>query len=183
MDNQFVPNLSFGPPVIKAVRPHVTLMLDAHLMVVEPERLIPAVIEAGANRVTVQAEACPHLHRVLHQIRDAGASPGVALNPSTPLSAVEWVLPDLDLLLVMTVNPGFGGQSFIRSMLPKIAAARRMLVEANSQAELEVDGGIDARTAPEAVAAGATVLVVGTSVFGHEGGAGPGIAALRRALE
>jgi ribulose-phosphate 3-epimerase len=183
MDNQFVPNLSFGPPVIRAVRPHVGLTLDAHLMVVQPERLIPAVIEAGANRVTVHAEACPHLHRVLHQIRAAGAQSGVALNPATPLSAVEWVLEDLDLLLVMTVNPGFGGQSFIRGMLPKIAAARRMLDEARSPAELEVDGGIDERTAPEVVAAGASVLVVGTSVFGHEGGAVKGIAALRRALE
>src|SRR5438445_5473863 len=132
MDNQFVPNLSFGPPVVAAIRRHTTLLLDAHLMVIEPERLLPAVIEAGADRVTVHAEVCPHLHRVLHQIRDAGARPGVALNPSTPLAAVEHVLPDLDLLLVMTVDPGFGGQTFIRSMLPKIAAARRMLQAAAS---------------------------------------------------
>jgi ribulose-phosphate 3-epimerase len=181
MDNQFVPNLSFGPPVIAAVRPHVRLTLDAHLMVIEPERLVPAVIGAGADRVTVHAEVSPHLHRVLHQIREAGARSGVALNPSTPLSAVEWVLPDLDLLLIMTVNPGFGGQSFIRSVLPKIAAARRMLDQAGSSAELEVDGGIDAATAPEVVAAGATVLVAGTSVFGHEQGLEAGLAALRRA--
>src|SRR5262249_50539508 len=183
MDNRFVPNLSFGPPVVKAIRRHTTLLLDAHLMIVEPERLIPAVVEAGADRVTVHAEVCPHLHRVLHHIRDAGARPGVALNPSTPLAAVENVLSDLDLLLVMTVNPGFGGQSFIHSMLPKILAARRMLDGAESTAELEVDGGIDAETAPQVVAAGATVLVAGTSVFGHPGGLEAGLEALRSSLQ
>jgi ribulose-phosphate 3-epimerase len=180
MDNRFVPNLSFGPPVIAAVRPHTRLPLDAHLMVLEPERLVPAVVAAGADRVTVHAEVCPHLHRVLCQIREAGARAGVALNPSTPLSAVEWVLGEMDLLLIMTVNPGFGGQSFIRSVLPKIAAARKLLDAAGSAAELEVDGGIDERTAPEATAAGATVLVAGTSVFGHAQGVEAGLAALRR---
>jgi ribulose-phosphate 3-epimerase len=182
MDNQFVPNLSFGPPVIAAVRKQVQMTLDAHLMVRDPERLIPAVAGAGADRITVHAEACPHLHRVLHQIREAGARPGVALNPSTPLSAVEWVLGEMDLLLIMTVNPGFGGQSFIRAMLPKIAAARRMLDEASAAAELEVDGGIDGGTGPEAVAAGATVLVAGTSVFGHPGGIEMGLETLRRSV-
>jgi ribulose-phosphate 3-epimerase len=182
MDNQFVPNLSFGPPVIAAVRPQTRLTLDAHLMVVEPERLIPAVVAAGADRVTVHTETCPHLHRTLHQIRESGARAGVALNPSTPLSTVEWVLPEMDLLLVMTVNPGFGGQSFIRSMLPKIAAARRMLDEAGSTAELQVDGGIDPETAPKVVEAGATVLVAGTSVFGHPQGLAAGLEALRRAI-
>jgi ribulose-phosphate 3-epimerase len=182
MDNQFVPNLSFGPPVIAAVRKQVQMTLDAHLMVRDPERLIPAVAGAGADRITVHAEACPHLHRVLHQIREAGARPGVALNPSTPLSAVEWVLGEMDLLLIMTVNPGFGGQSFIRAMLPKIAAARRMLDEASAAAELEVDGGIDGGTGPEAVAAGATVLVAGTSVFGHPGGIEMGMETLRRSV-
>jgi ribulose-phosphate 3-epimerase len=180
MDNRFVPNLSFGPPVIAAVRPLTRLPLDAHLMVLEPERLVPAVVAAGADRVTVHAEVCPHLHRVLCQIREAGARAGVALNPSTPLSAVEWVLGEMDLLLIMTVNPGFGGQSFIRSVLPKIAAARKLLHAAGSAAELEVDGGIDERTAPEATAAGATVLVAGTSVFGHAQGVEAGLAALRR---
>jgi ribulose-phosphate 3-epimerase len=182
MDNQFVPNLSFGPPVIAALRPLTSLTLDAHLMVREPERLISAVVAAGADRVTVHAEVCPHLHRVLHQIRDEGARPGVALNPATPLSSVEWVLGDLDLLLVMTVNPGFGGQSFIRSVLPKIEAAHEMLKTAGSTAELEVDGGIDGDTAREVVAAGATVLVAGTSVFRHTGGARIGLEELRRAL-
>jgi ribulose-phosphate 3-epimerase len=183
MDNRFVPNLSFGPPVIAALRPQVSLTLDAHLMIVEPERLVPAVIAAGADRVTVHPEVCPHLHRALHQIREAGARPGVALNPSTPLSAIEYVIGDLDLLLIMTVDPGFGGQSFIRSMLPKIAAARRMLDAAHSSAELEVDGGIEVHTAPEVVAAGATVLVAGTSVFGHERGLAAGLAALRESVE
>jgi ribulose-phosphate 3-epimerase len=182
MDNRFVPNLTFGPPVVAALRPHVRLPFDAHLMVIEPERLVPAVVEAGADLVTVHAEVCPHLDRVLHQIREAGARPGVALNPSTPLSAVEWVLGELDLILIMTVNPGFGGQSFIRAMLPKIAAARRMLDEAGSPAELEVDGGIDAATAAEAVAAGATVLVAGNSLFRHDDGLEAGIEAIRRAL-
>jgi ribulose-phosphate 3-epimerase len=182
MDNQFVPNLSFGPPIVAAIRRHTTLVLDAHLMIVEPERLIPAVVEAGADRITVHAETCPHLHRVLHQIRELGVRPGVALNPSTPLSAVENVIEDLDLLLVMTVNPGFGGQSFIHSMLPKIAAARRLLDTAQSTAELEVDGGIDPETAPLTVAAGATVLVAGTSVFGHREGLEGGLAALRRSV-
>jgi ribulose-phosphate 3-epimerase len=182
MDNQFVPNLSFGPPVIAAVRPLTRLTLDAHLMVVQPERLIPAVIAAGADRISVHAEVSPHLHRTLHQIRDSGARCGVALNPSTPLSAVEWVLPDLDLLLVMTVNPGFGGQSFIRAMLSKIVAARQMLDQAHSRAELEVDGGVDADNAPELAAAGATVLVAGTSVFGHPDGPAAGLEALRRSL-
>lgn len=183
MDNRFVPNLSFGPPVVAAIRRQTTLLLDAHLMIVEPEKLVPAVVEAGADRVTVHAEVCPHLHRVLHQIRDAGARPGVALNPSTPLAAVENVVSDLDLLLIMTVNPGFGGQSFIWSMLPKIAAARKMLDAAESTAELEVDGGIDAETAPKVVAAGATVLVAGTSVFGHPGGLEAGLDALRRSIQ
>jgi len=183
MDNRFVPNLSFGPPVVAAIRRHTTLLLDAHLMIVEPERLIPAVVKAGADRVTVHAEVCPHLHRVLHQIRDEGARPGVALNPSTPLTAVENVIGDLDLLLIMTVNPGFGGQSFIHSMLPKIAAARQMLDEAGSTAELEVDGGIDVETAPRVVAAGASVLVAGTSVFGHRGGLEAGLDALRRSVQ
>ena len=183
MDNQFVPNLSFGPPVVAAIRRHTTLVLDAHLMVVEPERLVPAVVEAGADRVTVHAEVCPHLHRVLHQIRELGARPGVALNPPPRLSAVENVIEDLDLLLVMTVNPGFGGQSFIHSMLPKIAAARRMLDSAHSTAELEVDGGIDCATAPHTVSAGATVLVAGTSVFRHPDGLEAGLAALRRSIQ
>jgi ribulose-phosphate 3-epimerase len=182
MDNQFVPNLSFGPPVIAAIRRQTTLLLDAHLMVIEPERLIPAVVEAGADRVTVHAEVCPHLHRVLYQIRDAGARPGVALNPSTSLFAVENVIDDLDLLLVMTVDPGFGGQSFIASMLPKIAAARRMLDAVQSTAELEVDGGIDSETAPLAAGSGATVLVAGTSVFGHPDGLEAGLEALRRSV-
>jgi ribulose-phosphate 3-epimerase len=183
MDNQFVPNLSFGPPVVAAIRRHTTLLLEAHLMVIEPERLVPAVVAAGADRVTVHAEVCPHLHRVLHQIRAAGARPGVALNPSTPLSAIEYVIGDLDLLLVMTVNPGFGGQSFIHSMLPKIAAARRMLDAAQSTAELEVDGGIDPDTAPLTVAAGATALVAGTSVFGHPEGLEAGLQSLRRSVK
>jgi ribulose-phosphate 3-epimerase len=143
---------------------------------------VRAVVAAGANRVTVHAEVCPHLHRVLHEIREAGALPAVALNPSTPLSAVEYVLGDLELLLIMTVDPGFGGQSFIPSMLPKIMTARRMLVAAHSNAELEVDGGIEAHTAPQAIAAGATVLVAGTSIFGHADGLEAGLEALRRSI-
>jgi ribulose-phosphate 3-epimerase len=179
MDGHFVPNLTFGPPVIAALRPHARIFFDVHLMIEAPDHLIPAFVTAGADSLTVQAEACTHLHRTLHYIRSLGARAGVALNPATPLSAVEEVLGDIDLLLVMTVNPGFGGQSFIESMVDKIARARAMLDRAGSAAELEVDGGISAETAPRVVAAGATVLVAGNALFTHPGGLATGIAALR----
>lgn len=181
MDGRFVPNLTFGSPVIAALRKETRLFFDLHLMIVEPERLIPAFVAAGANGITVHVETCPHLHRTLTSLQEHGVLAGVVVNPATPLATVEHILSDIDLLLVMTVNPGFGGQKFIEAMVPKIAQARRMLDAAGSRAELEVDGGINDVTAPRVVAAGATVLVAGSAVFHHPGGVAAGIAALREA--
>jgi ribulose-phosphate 3-epimerase len=180
MDGRFVPNLTFGPPVIAALRKETRLFFDVHLMIVEPERLIPDFVAAGANGITVHVETCPHLHRTLTSLQEHGVLAGVVVNPATPLATVEHILADVDLLLVMTVNPGFGGQKFIEAMVPKIAQARRMLDAAGSRAELEVDGGISDATAPRVVA-GATVLVAGSAVFHHPGGVAAGIAALRTA--
>jgi ribulose-phosphate 3-epimerase len=166
MDGRFVPNLTFGAKVIEAVRRCTALPLDVHLMVVEPERYFDDFVLAGASGLTIHAEAAPHLHRQLARIRELGATAGVALNPSTPLSAVEEVLDDLDLLLVMSVNPGFGGQQFIRHSPDKIARARRMLDAARSGAALEVDGGISRATIAECWSAGADAFVAGNAVFG-----------------
>lgn len=167
MDGHFVPNITFGPIVVKAIRPLTRLPLYCHLMIEKPERYVDAFIEAGADEVTVHAEACVHLHRALQHIRAAGARAGVALNPSTPLGVIEHVLADMDVLLIMTVNPGFGGQSFIESAVPKIAQARRMLDEAGADIDIAVDGGIDESTAPNVVRAGANLLIAGTAVYGN----------------
>lgn len=183
MDGAFVPNITFGPGVVKALRPHSRACFDVHLMIERPERWIEAFAEAGADIITVHAEACIHLQRVLAQIRAAGARAGLSLNPATPLDILDYVLDDLDLLLIMTVNPGFGGQSFIPAMLPKIAAARDRLSAAAHSVYLEVDGGIGGATAREVVRAGANVLVAGSSVFGHPGGLAAGVRALRVAAE
>jgi ribulose-phosphate 3-epimerase len=150
-------------------------------MVTNPDALLPEYLAAGVDSVTVHAEVLPHLHRTVDAIHEAGAKAGVALNPSTPLAAVEWLLNDLDLVLVMTVNPGFGGQKFIRSMLPKVACLRRMLDEAGSAAALEVDGGISPATARAVVEAGADTLVSGSALFSHADGVAAGVAAVRRA--
>ena len=179
MDGHFVPNLSFGPPVIKALRPHTRKFFDAHLMVERPEELLDAYIDAGVNSVTVHAEACRHLQRTLHQLREWGVKAGVSLNPATPLVFLEDALPDLDLVLLMTVNPGFGGQSYIPQMTDKIRRCREMLDRAGSHAELSVDGGIHGETARLVVEAGATVLVAGSAIYGHAGGLEQGIRALR----
>jgi ribulose-phosphate 3-epimerase len=165
MDGRFVPNLSFGAKVIETVHRLTTLPLDCHLMVVEPERYFDDFVAAGATGLTIHAEVSPHLHRQLTRIRELGVKAGVALNPSTPLSAVEEVIPDLDLLLVMTVNPGFGGQRFIPQSLDKIARARRMLDAAGSRAVLEVDGGINRETIVQCWQAGADSFVAGNAVF------------------
>ncbi|WP_276352592.1 ribulose-phosphate 3-epimerase [Cohnella caldifontis] len=168
MDNRFVPNLTFGPPVIRAVRPETRLPFDVHLMTVHPETLFPALIEAGANVLTVHAEACTHLHRTVNRIRELGCLAGVALNPHTPLSVLDYVLQDVDLVLIMTVNPGFGGQSFISGMLPKIRELRKKLAEiGRPEVHIEVDGGITDETAPLVREAGADVLVAGSYVFGQ----------------
>jgi ribulose-phosphate 3-epimerase len=165
MDGRFVPNLTFGAKVIETIRRHTTRPLDVHLMVVEPERYFEDFVAAGATGLTIHAEVAPHLHRQLARIRELGAAAGVALDPSTPLSAVEDVLADLDLLLVMSVNPGFGGQRFIPHSVNKIARARQMLDAAGSGAELEVDGGINRETIADCWRAGATAFVAGNAVF------------------
>ncbi|MFS0727771.1 ribulose-phosphate 3-epimerase [Paenibacillus sp. 1P07SE] len=179
MDGHFVPNLTFGPPVVQAVRPHTRLPFDVHLMIEQPERLIEAFAKAGADRITVHAEACVHLHRVIHMIKDLGLPAGVALNPATPLQAIEYILPDVDLVLIMTVNPGFGGQAFIPSSLVKLRQLRQQLQEIGKADTLvQVDGGINSETAGLVRAAGADVLVAGNAVFSEQDRAAA-IAALR----
>ncbi len=166
MDGRFVPNITIGPLVVEAVRKVTKLPVDAHLMIVEPEKYVDAFAKAGADLVCVHAEVSPHLHRTLQAIRAAGAKPAVALNPSTPLSAVEWVLGDCEMVLLMTVNPGFGGQRYIEACTEKVRRLRAT-AEARGQAlEIQVDGGIKADTAGAVAAAGANVLVAGTAVFG-----------------
>jgi len=166
MDGRFVPNLTIGPPVVKAVRRATQLPVDVHLMIVEPERYVEAFADAGADLVSVHAEVSPHLHRTLQAIRAAGARPAVALNPSTPLSAVEWVLGDCELVLVMTVNPGFGGQEYIAACTEKVRQLRRLADERRPALDIQVDGGIKAETIGRCAAAGANVFVAGTAVFG-----------------
>jgi ribulose-phosphate 3-epimerase len=166
MDGHFVPNITLGPLVVEAIRPHTKLTLDVHLMIERPDLYIPAFAKAGADLISVHAEACPHLHRTIHMIREQGVKAGVVLNPATPLSALEHVLGDVDLVLLMTVNPGFGGQSFITSMLDKIKGLKRMLVERGlERVHIEVDGGVNEETARLAAEAGANVLVAGNAVF------------------
>jgi ribulose-phosphate 3-epimerase len=165
MDGRFVPNMTIGPLVVEAAHRATALPLDVHLMIVEPERYIEAFAKAGASRISVHAETCPHLHRTLQQIAQAGAMPSVALNPSTPLAAVEEVLGDAGMFLIMSVNPGFGGQSFIRGAVDKIRRLRAMLDARGLKADIEVDGGIKSGTAQEVVAAGASVLVAGSAIF------------------
>ena len=165
MDGHFVPNLTIGPGVVKALRPHTDLPFDVHLMISPVDPFIPDFIEAGSDIVTVHAEAGAHLHRTIQSIKAAGIKAGVSLNPATPSTVVETVLDELDLVLVMTVNPGFGGQSFIDSQLRKIEQLRAMIDQTGRTIDLEVDGGIDPDTAPRAIAAGADVLVAGTATF------------------
>jgi ribulose-phosphate 3-epimerase len=181
MDGHFVPNISVGLRVGAAARRATQLPLDVHLMIETPERYLSDFARAGADILTVHVEACPHLHRTVQQIRELGIRPGVTLNPATSLETVREILPYVDQVLVMTVNPGFGGQSFIPSMRNKIARLAAMIAESGQTAEIEVDGGIDAATTPEVVAAGAQILVAGTAVFGHPNGVAGGIAALRAA--
>jgi ribulose-phosphate 3-epimerase len=169
MDGKFVPNISFGEVVIDAVRRHTDLPLNIHLMVAEPGRLMSSFQKASSDQVIVHAEACTHLHRTVFQVKEQGAEVGVALNPGTPVSAVEEVLPYLDIVLVMTVNPGFGGQSFIPETVSKIRRLRELIEENGYTAQVEVDGGIKADyTAEESVKAGATILVAGTAIFNRD---------------
>ncbi|MEM9692814.1 MAG: ribulose-phosphate 3-epimerase [Myxococcota bacterium] len=173
MDGRFVPNITIGPPVVKALRGVTALPLDVHLMIVEPERYVADFIAAGADRVSVQVESTTHLQRTLQQIRDGGAKAGVVLNPHTPEDAVRYVLDDVDLILVMSVNPGFGGQSFLPSVLPKVAAIRELVRRSGRDIRIQVDGGVSVATAPAAVDAGADVLVAGSAVFKAGGKAVP----------
>lgn len=165
MDGHFVPNLTFGPPVVKALRPHSSKIFDVHLMIAPVDPFIAGFAAAGADIITVHPEAGPHLHRTIQLITSQGKKAGVALNPATPLSAVEHVLADLDLVLVMSVNPGFGGQSFIASQIEKIRELRRRIDALGKAVDLEVDGGINADTARAVIDAGADVLVAGTAAF------------------
>jgi ribulose-phosphate 3-epimerase len=168
MDGRFVPNITIGPVVVEAIRRSTSLPLDVHLMIVEPERYVGDFVKAGAATVGVQVEACPHLHRTLAQIREAGARACAVLNPSTPAAAVETVLGDLDQVLVMTVNPGFGGQSFIHSMLPKIEQLRSWIDARGLPVTLEVDGGVKPGTIGPAARSGGTAFVAGTAVYGQK---------------
>jgi len=182
MDGHFVPNITIGPPVVAAIRPHTSLPLDVHLMIESPEKYIKQFAQAGADIITVHAEVCPHLHRMVESIKEAGCKAGVSLNPSTPLTALEEVLPILDLALLMSVNPGFGGQQFIESTIGKIARLRRKLDELGLAAELEVDGGITAEIAPRVAQAGARVLVAGAAVFNKKESVSQAIARIRESL-
>lgn len=186
MDGHFVPNLTFGPVMIAALHPITTaagIPLEAHLMVEQPGNLIPAFAEAGADLLTVHVETCPHLHRTIQQIRDLGLKAGVTLNPATPLSSLEEILPFVDLVLIMSVNPGFGGQVYIPGSTDRIARLKRMLISRGlEQVEVEVDGGISVENAREIVAAGATILVAGSAVFNSKGSVSENIAALRKVV-
>ncbi|MGI6559095.1 MAG: ribulose-phosphate 3-epimerase [Limnochordia bacterium] len=165
MDGHFVPNISFGFPIMEVLPGITDQFLDVHLMIQNPSTYIPRFAELGAGLITVHAEACVHLHRVVQQIKELGVKAGVALNPGTPLNAILHVLEDVDLILVMTVNPGFGGQPFISTMLPKIEELRRLIAAKDLSVDIQVDGGINLQTAPQVVAAGANVLVAGSAIF------------------
>lgn len=182
MDGHFVPNITLGPVITEAVNRSTNLPLDVHLMIEQPERYIHDFVEAGADILTIHCEIVPHLHRQVTAIREAGARAGVAINPGTSLSQVEEVLPYIDLVLIMSVNPGFGGQSFIPTSVDKVRRLRRMIDDRQLDIELEIDGGIDPHTAPDVVAAGARVLVAGSAVYG-KGSVADNIRALREASD
>lgn len=168
MDGHFVPNITFGPLVLKALKKHSNLFFDTHLMITDPDKYIEDFAQAGADLIAVHAEVTPHLHRTIQNIKSLGVKAGVSLNPSTPLNVLEYVLEDLDMVLLMSVNPGFGGQKFIPSVISKIEALKTMIEAKNLDIDIQVDGGINTETAPQVVKAGATVLVAGSAVFGQE---------------
>ena len=183
MDGHFVPNITIGPPVVAAIRRHTQLPLDLHLMIESPERYIPDFVKAGADIITVHVETCPHLHRTLQSIKELGVRAGVTLNPSTHLDAIDEVLPLVDLVLVMSVNPGFGGQKFIEGSVDKVSRLRRRLDELRLSTELEVDGGVTADNASRVVGAGANVLVAGAAVFNENESVSQAVARLRESLK
>ena len=181
MDGRFVPNISFGPLIVRAVRNFTTLPLDVHLMIEEPERYIGAFAAAGADLLTVHVESCPHLHRTVQQINDAGCRAGVALNPATGVESAREILPFVDMILVMSVNPGFGAQRFIETTTSKLRRMRRLINDLNPTADLEVDGGVGPHNIADVVRNGANVIVVGSAVFNDQASIDDNIAALRRA--
>ncbi|MBK5223266.1 MAG: ribulose-phosphate 3-epimerase [Acidimicrobiia bacterium] len=183
MDGRFVPNLTFGPDVIASVRNRVEVPFEAHLMVLEPDEMAARYVEAGCGMLIVHAEACRHLHRTLGAIRELGASPAVALNPSTPVSVVRHVLDLVDLVLVMTVNPGFGGQAYISTMEPKIAELRQLIVDGRYEVDIEVDGGIGSGTIAGAASAGANILVAGSALYRDPEGLAHAVTDLRARAE
>ena len=182
MDGHFVPNISFGPVIVQWLKPLCPIPLEVHLMISEPDRYLDAFAEAGADTLIVHQECAIHLNRTVQAIHALGKRAGVAINPATPASVLEEILPDVELVLVMTVNPGFGGQQFIANTIPKIRRVRKMIDSRAGDSDLEVDGGIEPHTAPLVVEAGARVLVAGSAVFGASGGPAAGMARLKRAL-
>ncbi len=182
MDGHFVPNITIGPAITAAVRKATALPVDVHLMIERPERYVAEFRDAGADYITVHQEACPHLHRVVEQIGGLGARAGVAINPGTPVESLREVVALVDLVLIMTVNPGFGGQRFIPASPDKVRRARALAVELDTEPRIQVDGGIDERTAPVVADAGADVLVAGSAVYRHDQGVAAGIDAIRSAL-
>ena len=168
MDGHFVPNITIGPLVVEAIRPVTDLPLDVHLMIENADRYIPDFAAAGADIIAVQTEACVHLHRTLQLIRQNDCKAGVVLNPSTPIDGLEWVLPDIDLVVLMSVNPGFGGQTFIPATLEKITRLRKMIADRGLAIDIEVDGGVNSKTIASVAAAGANVFVAGSAIFGSE---------------
>ena len=182
MDGHYVPNLTFGPLLVDALRAKTDIPLDVHLMIESPGEFIDAFAKAGASILTIHVEACTHLHRVIHQIKESGVRAGVALNPGTPISAIEAVLPDVDLVLAMTVNPGFPAQSFIPSVVPKVRKLRALLDELDLEAELEVDGGINTSTVAQVVEAGARVLVAGSAIYNDRESVADAMARLRSSI-
>jgi ribulose-phosphate 3-epimerase len=183
MDGRFVPNITVGPLVVEAMRPHILIPIEAHLMIVQPELYVDEFAEAGADYIIPHVETSPHLHRTVQQIRGLGKKPGVAINPSTPLAAIEEILEYVEMVIIMTVNPGFGGQEFIHSMLPKITRLRRILDERGLHCDIEVDGGINPETAPLAVKAGANLLVAGSAVYGTPDGVAAAMKRLRESVK
>jgi ribulose-phosphate 3-epimerase len=165
MDGRFVPNITIGPLIVDAIRPVTTLPLDVHLMIENPDQYIPAFVDAGASILSVHVEACKHLHRSIHLIKEQGVKAGVVLNPATPVDTIQHIIKDVDLVLLMTVNPGFGGQSFIEAVLPKIEEVSNMARENGLTIDIEVDGGVNSETAKKCAARGANVLVAGSAVF------------------